>query len=120
MNHPESDFQVKVADILRLYQDSRKFVFTSAPNELMGQARNGGGLARMARFRKMGMCPGWADLTIIREGKAYLLELKTPKGVLSDKQKAFRADAITAGAEYAVARTLEQAVGALAIWGIIP
>jgi hypothetical protein len=120
MNHPEADLQVQVADILRLYQDPRKFVFTSAPNELMGSARSGAGLARMARFRKMGMRAGWADLTIIRDGKAYLLELKTPTGTMSEKQKTFRTDAIAAGAEYAVARTLEQAVSALALWGMIP
>jgi len=119
MNHPESDLQIQVADILRLHQDSRRFIFTSAPNELMGMARSGAGLARMARFLKMGMRPGWSDLTIIRDGKAYLLELKTPTGTMSEKQRMFKADAIAAGADYAIAHTLDESVDALRIWGIV-
>ena len=119
MTHPESDLQIQVADLLRLHEKSRHFIFFSIPNELLGSARSKGGLGRMARFKRMGLRSGVADLIIIRFG-AYFLELKTSRGKQSKKQKQFQADAIDAGAEYALAHNLDEAIGALKIWGIIP
>jgi hypothetical protein len=120
MNHPEADLQIQVADLLRLYEKPRRLVFTSVPNELMGKAKGSAGLAKMARFRRMGLRSGVSDLIVVRAGRAYFLELKSKAGVVSDAQRKFMDDAILAGAEYAVARTFEQAVDVLQIWGVIP
>lgn len=119
MTHPEADLQIQVADLLRLHEKSRHFIFFSIPNELLGSARSNGGLGRMARFKRMGLRSGVADLIIIRFG-AYFLELKTSRGKQSESQKQFQADVIDAGAEYAIAHNIDEAIGALKIWGIIP
>jgi hypothetical protein len=120
MNREESDLQIQVADLLAIYRKSRNFVFFAVSNEAMGAARTGGGLARMARFKRMGMLAGVSDLCITRLGKLYCLELKKPGGVMSKDQKEFRDNIIASGAEYSTAYTLDEAIDALKIWGIIP
>jgi len=85
----------------------------------------------MARFKRMGLRPGVADIVIVKggkqyegniqfDGRAYFLELKDKGKKQSENQKQFEADALDAGAEYAVADTLDKAIDALRIWGIIP
>jgi hypothetical protein len=120
MTHPEADLQIQVADLLRIHQKRQRFIFWSTPNELLGSARTKGGLGRMARFKRMGLRSGVSDLIIIRFGGAFLLELKTEGGKQSENQKSFQRDAIDAGASYAVAHNLDEAIDALKIWGIIP
>ena len=120
MTHPEADLQIQVADLLRIHQRRQRFIFWSTPNELLGSARTKGGLGRMARFKRMGSRSGVSDLIIIRFGGAFLLELKTENGKQSENQKSFQRDAIDAGASYAVAHNLDEAIDALKIWGIIP
>ena len=78
------------------------------------------GLGRMARFKRMGMRPGVPDLVIVKNSRIYFLELKSEKGKQSESQKDFQNDAIGVGADYALAHNLDEAVGALTIWGIIP
>lgn len=120
MNTEESDLQMQIVDLLSIYATSRRFVFCAIPNELMGKARSGAGLAKMYRFKKMGLRKGASDLIITRLGRSHYLEMKKPGGVLSQDQKDFRDEVINAGAEYAVAHNLDEAVDALKIWGIIP
>jgi hypothetical protein len=120
MTHPEADLQIQVADLLRLYEKQRHFVWFSTPNELLGSARSKGGVARMARFKRMGLRPGVADIVLTRLGRSYYLELKDKGKKQSENQIAFEADALDAGAEYAVADTLDKAIDALKNWGIIP
>jgi len=85
----------------------------------MGEARSGGGLARMGKLKRMGLLPGVADLIFIKEGRAYFLELKRTKGKQSANQLIFEADAIRAGALYAVVYSFDDAVLKLMAWGII-
>jgi hypothetical protein len=55
-----------------------------------------------------------ADLLFIRAGGPPLfLELKTSRGTQSESQRAFEAQAITAGAWYAIARSLDEALALL-------
>lgn len=119
MNRPEADLQIQVADLLRLHEWGRKFIFFSIPNELLGSARTNGGLGRMVRFKRMGLLPGVADIIIVRDGRVYFLELKSPKGRQSDSQLQFESDAIRAGAKYAIAHNIDEAIDSLRIWGII-
>lgn len=120
MTHHEADLQIQVVDLLRLHEKSRHFIFWSTPNELLGSARSKGGLGRMARFKRMGLRSGVADIVIVKNGCTLFLELKSEVGRQSENQKQFQADAIDAGAEYAVAHNLDEAIYALKIWGIIP
>jgi hypothetical protein len=115
----ESDIQIQLADWLRLYESARDFIFFSVPGEAMGEAKTGAGLGRMAKLKRMGLRPGVADIVIIRKGRVYFLELKTPDGVQSDRQSAFQADCFYVGAEYAIARSFEEAQEIVKGWAII-
>jgi hypothetical protein len=66
----------------------------------------------------MGVHPGFADLMVLCDGRVLFLELKSPKGRLSPAQEAFR-DAVQAqpGFGWALVRTLDDALGALADHG---
>jgi len=73
----------------------------------------------MAKLRRMGLRSGVADLVIVKNGRAYFLEMKRRLGRQSLHQLYFEADAIRAGAEYAVAHSFDEAVNVLKSWQII-
>jgi predicted type IV restriction endonuclease len=73
----------------------------------------------MVRLKKMGLRSGVADLVIIKEGCVFFLELKRRLGKQSANQLLFEADAIRAGADYAVAHSFDEAVNILKSWEII-
>jgi hypothetical protein len=98
---------------------SRGFLFFAVPNEAMGRARNGAGLARMAMLRKMGLRSGVADLVFVKAGRAYFLELKRPGGKQSEIQRLFQAEAESVGAAYALAYSFDEALDLLRHWGIL-
>jgi hypothetical protein len=114
----ESDIQIQVVEYLKLIPN---IVFHSVPNEAFAPKRGkltGPQLSRMKKFKRMGLLAGVADLVITHKGLSYYLELKTPKGTITDSQKKFKADALKAGAKYEIARSLDQAVSILKLWGI--
>ena len=55
----------------------------------------------------LGSYPGLSDLVAVKGGRVVHLEIKTPKGKQSDRQKAFQADLERAGGEYVLARGIE-------------
>lgn len=120
MAYQESDFQIELADFLRLFERQRRFVFFSIPNELFGAIRSKGGLGRMARFKRMGLRSGVSDFVIGYLGKMFCLELKIKGGRQSENQSQFEKDAKAAGAQYAIAFSMREAIGVLHEWGIIP
>ena len=72
------------------------------------------GAQRQAILVGMGVHAGFADLIVICEGRILFLELKSLKGRLSPAQEVFR-DAVQAqGFGWALVRSLEDALGALA------
>lgn len=73
-----------------------------------------------AFLKRMGFLPGVADLTIIRPGGlAYFLELKAPKGRLSEDQRAFRDLCEANGTPYAVAASSAEVESILGKWGCL-
>lgn len=68
---------------------------------------------------KMGLLPGASDLIIFWNTKAYCMEVKTPTGEQSKSQVLFMKNVLKTGIDYAVVRSLDQAVEALRIWKII-
>jgi hypothetical protein len=120
MTHPEADLQIQVADLLRIYERQRHFIWFSTPNELLGSARSEGGLGRMVRFKRMGLRAGVADIVLVCHGHAYFVELKTKTGRQSESQRQFEDDVSIAGGCYTVSHSLDEAIDALKIWGIIP
>ena len=71
------------------------------------------------RLKKMaGLRPGVPDLFILFRGKTIAIELKTPKGKLSDAQMKFSGKLLAAGASYWIARSLADVALILANEGI--
>ena len=115
----ESDIQIQIVEYLTLLAPSRGFFFFSIPNEAMGAARGKGGLARMAKLKRMGLRPGVADLVIIKAGRAYFLEVKRHDGRISENQMDFKVLAITHGSCYSIAYSFDEAVKILQSWDIV-
>ena len=55
----------------------------------------------------LGSQPGLSDLTAIKDGKTIYVEIKTPKGYQSDRQKQFQHDIETHGGIYVLCRRVE-------------
>jgi hypothetical protein len=74
-----------------------------------------------ARMRAEGLRPGIADLCIMLEGgRTCWLELKDGRrGTQSDAQKGFQAICGRLGHDYAVARSLDEAIMTLKQWGVL-
>ena len=115
----EADIQIQLVDYLKIRQEKDGFLFFAIPNEVMGQARTKGGIGRMARFKRMGLRHGVADLTLVKDGKAYFLEMKKKGGKQSDNQKTFEIDAKKVHAPYSLAYSFDEAVLILKRWKII-
>jgi len=77
----------------------------------------GRGAKRQAILVGMGVHPGFADLAILCDGRVLFLELKSIKGRLSPAQEAFRNAALAQGFGWALVRSLDDALGALADHG---
>jgi hypothetical protein len=115
----ESAIQTSLVEYLHLMAQSRGFLFFAVPNEGMGKAQSGAGMGRMMRLRRMGLRSGVADLVIVKDGRAYFLEMKRRLGKQSANQLEFEADAIRAGAEYAVAHSFDEALKILKNWEVL-
>ena len=55
----------------------------------------------------LGSHKGLSDLQAVKGGRVLWIEVKTPRGRLSQHQKRFREEILAAGGEYVVARSLE-------------
>lgn len=94
----EAQIQKAIVEYLTL----RNILFFSVPNELAGG--NAGG--RMRRFVAMGLRAGVSDLLVVLEGRVIFVEVKTPKGRLSEHQRFFRAKVTELGHRYEVVRSV--------------
>lgn len=65
----------------------------------------------------MGVHPGFADLVILSESRVLFFELKAPKGRLRPEQEDFRDAVIAQGFGWALIRSVDDALGALAELG---
>ena len=114
----ESDIQIMIVEYLKLLPN---IIFFSVPNESFAPKKGkltGPQLGRMSKFKKMGLRSGVSDLIICKNGKVYFLEVKTPKGKISENQNQFRNEAIFAKCEYAIVRSFDDAVKQLKVWGV--
>lgn len=78
----------------------------------------GGGKIRGAMLKRMGLQPGFPDLLLIYSGAPYGFELKAAKGSLTKAQIATHEALERAGMPVVTIRTLDDALSALAQWGI--
>ena len=108
---PEADLQRAVVQALRIALP-RSAIIHHCVNEVTEAGPRGA--RRQAILVGMGVHPGFADLIVMSAGRVLFLELKAPKGRLRPEQEAFR-DAVQAqGFGWALVRSLDDALGALA------
>jgi len=112
---PEADLQRAVVSALR-FALPKGAILHHCANEVTQPGPRGA--RRQAILVGMGVHRGFADLMVLSGGRVLFLELKSPRGRLSPEQVAFR-DAVQAqGFGWALVRSLDDALGALADHGI--
>ena len=131
MMRPETAIQIQIVETLSVLAREHDFFFFSIPNEgFMESAvvtRQGPDRKHAARLigpmvatlKKMGLTPGVPDLCIVKEGRAYFLEVKTDVGRMSGAQSIIHARLAYCGSEVAVVRSLVDAVETLKEWGVM-
>ena len=111
---PEADLQRAVVGALR-FALPKGAILHHCANEVTQPGLRGA--TRQAILVGMGVHRGFADLMVLSGGRVLFLELKSPTGRLSPEQAAFR-DAVQAqGFGWALVRSLDDALGALADHG---
>lgn len=108
---PEADLQRAVVQALR-FALPRTAIIHHCANEVTEPSPRGA--KRQAILVGMGVHPGFADLMVLCDGRVLFLELKSLKGRLSPDQEAFRDAALAQGHSWALVRSLDDALGALA------
>ena len=83
----EAAFQQAIVETLTL--QLRGCVIAAVPNEVHETGRRA--KAEVSKKKARGLCPGFPDLIVIWGLGCYLIEVKTPKGRLSENQKAVHA-----------------------------
>jgi hypothetical protein len=105
LTHEESHIQAAIIKELR----SRGILVWSTPNDFIKDARS------MGTAITMGLLPGASDLTIALPGRVVFMEVKTPTGRLSEAQVKFQEKVEALGHQYAVARSLQEAIDVLSL-----
>jgi hypothetical protein len=111
---PEADLQRAVVAALR-FALPKGAIINHCANEVTEAGPRGA--KRQAILVGMGVHAGFADLVVLCDGRVLLLELKSLKGQLSPAQEAFRDAVLAQGLGWALVRTLDDALGALADQG---
>ena len=111
---PEADLQRTVVQALRIALP-RSAIIHHCANEVTEAGPRGA--KRQAILVGMGVHAGFADLIVLCEGRILFLELKAPKGRLRPEQEAFRNAVLAQGFGWALVRSLDDALGALADHG---
>ena len=108
---PEADLQRSVVTALKFALPKTAIIHHCA-NEVTEPGPRGA--KRQAILVGMGVHPGFADLIVLCEGRVLFLELKSLKGRLSPNQEAFRDTVLAQGFGWALVRSVDDALGALA------
>lgn len=115
MRHPESIIQEQVVVFLR--RQYPHVLFTGGFDACKLKPQQG------MRRKLAGYLAGTPDIIILKACGGYhglMLELKSPVGVMSDSQKAFKAAAELAGYAYRMAKSLASAQEAINLYLGIP
>ncbi len=113
-NRPEADLQRTVVQALR-FALPRTALIHHCANEVTEPGPRGA--RRQAILVGMGVHAGFADLMVLHDGRVLFFELKSPKGRLRPDQEAFRDAVLAQGFGWALVRSLDDALGALADYG---
>lgn len=111
---PEADAQRAIVQALRIALP-RDAIVHHAVNEIASNDRRG--KIRQAILVGMGVHPGFADLIVLSGGRVLFLEVKSPTGRLRKSQEVFRDSVCGQGFCWAIVRSVDDALGALADHG---
>lgn len=112
MKHEEEQIQCAVAEYLDLMAPRHGFWWAHYP---AGGRR---GIIEASKFKRMGVKPGVADVLIIKDQRAYWIELKADKGRQSGPQMGFEVAMMLQRCPYAIARSLDDVIGIAKGWSI--
>ncbi|MHB2169940.1 VRR-NUC domain-containing protein [Alsobacter sp. R-9] len=106
-----SEHELQVGIVAMIRAKYRKVLVYAVPN---GGARF---IREASRLKDEGVLAGVPDLALILpDGRAAFIEVKAPKGVLSNEQKVFRDWALSNDIPWAVARNIDDATAVLDHW----
>ena len=108
---PEADLQRSVVTALKFALPKTAIIHHCA-NEVTEPGPRAA--KRQAILVGMGVHPGFADLMVLCDSRVLFLELKSLKGRLSPNQEAFRDTVLAQGFGWALVRSVDDALGALA------
>ena len=108
---PEADAQRAIVTALR-FALPRDAIVHHCANEVTEAGSRGA--RRQSILVGMGVHPGFADLIVISGGRVLFLEVKSPSGRLRKSQEAFRDTVCAQGFGWALIRSVDDALGALA------
>jgi hypothetical protein len=111
---PEADLQRAVVQSLRVALP-RTAIIHHCANEVTEAGPRGA--KRQAILVGMGVLAGFVGLMVICDRRVLFLELKAPKGRLRPDQEAFRDGVLGQGFGWALVRSIDDALGALADHG---
>ena len=111
---PEADAQRAIVQALRTVLPKGSIVHHSANEVADGYRRS---RLRQAMLVGMGVHPGFADLIVLSGGRVLFLEVKSVTGRLRPDQRVFRDAVQPQGFGWALVRSLEDALSALADHG---
>lgn len=96
----------------------RTMVSLQYPRYIIAAVPNGGfrNAKEAAIMKREGILAGFSDLIIIAEHNVLFLEVKTPDGRLSEKQKEFQRKVCALGFEYMVCRSFDESALAIERW----
>ncbi len=104
---PEAAIQRAIIDRLRFCN----VLCVAVPNEGKRTATAG------RRLKSAGMRPGFPDLICMQSGQVAFLEVKAPKGVVSEAQRTMHLLLVNQRMRVAVVRSQDDAIAALRGWG---
>ena len=108
---PEADAQRAIVQTLR-FALPRDAIVHHAANEIAAGDRRG--QVRQSILVGMGVHAGFADLIVISGGRVLFLEVKSQTGRLRKSQEVFRDTVCAQGFSWALVRSVDDALGALA------
>ena len=111
---PEADAQRAIVQALRVALP-RDAIVHHAVNEIAANDRRG--QIRQSIVVGMGVHPGFADLMVISGGRVLFLEVKSQTGRLRKSQEGFRETVSAQGFGWALVRSVDDALDALADHG---
>ncbi len=112
---PEADIQRAIVHTLRIVLPRDAIIHHSA-NEVGAGSK--AARQRQAILTGMGVVAGFPDLIVLTGGRVLFLEVKSPTGRLSPAQREFRDKVQAQDFGWALVRSVEDALGALADHGI--